>query len=586
MKQFFKFMFASCLGSFLMLIVVSFLFFVSFGVMIGSMMNTNKKTVHVKSNSILEISLDKEITERSRTELETALYGSTSHGLNSLLLSISEAKNDPNIDGIYIKSNMFFNAGWATIEELRLAIKDFRESGKFVYSYGDSYSQKAYYLATACDSIFMNPAGNMELAGIAAEVMFIKDLLNKLDVGVELIRPKSNAYKSAGEMYILDKMSSSNREQVRAYISSIWEHVSTEIANDRNIPIAKINSLADNLTAYNQIQALEENLLDELVFESKVREYIASRCDKESSDDLSFVAAGKYHSSILPKGNKDKIAIIYASGDVKTGKGNLNDIYSDNIIKALDQASKNEDVKAIVLRVNSPGGEVLGSEAMTNAVQMANTKKPLIVSMGDVAASAGYEISCYATKIVAHPTTLTGSIGVFGVVPNFGKMLKTKLGITFDTVTTNSNAASLSVMRTLSPQAKNVLEKNVEDFYVTFCQRVAEGRKLTFNQVDEIAKGRVWTGKQAVEIGLVDEIGGINRAIEIAANETDIESYEIVEYPLQKDSFTQLREMFEESVHMKMMSKGTNMFYHYYNELEKISDLEGVQARLPFVINY
>ena len=585
MKQFFKFMFASCLGSFLMIMAVSFIFIASFGAMVGSMVNSNKKTVVVANNSVLEIVLDKQIAERSKTEFESA-FGGSSHGLNSLLLSINNAKNDPNIKGIYLKPGLFFDAGWATIEELRIAIKNFRQSGKFVYAYSDTYSQKAYYLTTACDSIFMNPSGNMELAGIAAEVLFIKDLLNKLDVDIELIRPKSNAYKSAGEMYILDKMSASNREQVRAYISSVWEHVSTEIANDRNTSVERINEIADNLTAYDQTIAIKENLLDELIFESEVRKYIAARCEKESPDQLSFVSANNYRNSIAPQTSKDKIALVYAGGEVKTGKGNLNDVYSDNITKAIEQAVKNDNVKAIVLRVNSPGGEVLGSEVMTNAIQKASTQKPLIVSMGDVAASAGYEISCYATKIVAHPTTLTGSIGVFGVAPNFGKMLKSKLGISFDTVTTNANSASLSTMRTLSPQAKNVLEKNVEDFYVTFCQRVAEGRNLTFAQVDEIARGRVWTGKQAIEIGLVDEIGGIGRALEIAASEAEIENYEVLEYPLQKDSFTQLRELLEESAYMKIMSKGTNKFYQYYTELEKISNLQGTQARLPFVLNY
>lgn len=587
MKDFFKMMLASCLSNLIILGIGVFVFVALIVGSVATMVSSGENTdmLVVKENSVLELDLNKSIYERTPNELDAYLEGNQVLGADVLLKSIRMAKDDDNISGIYLKMSALYNAGWALTEEIRNAIVDFKESGKFVYSYADTYSQKGYYLASVADSVFINPSGMLDFKGIAAETLFIKDLLDKLNVKVKLIRPRSNAFKSAGEMYTMTQMSQANKTQVRTYIESIWNHVVADMSAVRGISVDRLNAIADNLEAYLPADALKNGLVDGLVFEHDVLVLLSEQMGLDDYDDINFVKAKKYAQSSIDV-SSNKIAVIYAQGDVVQGKGTGVNVYSSVIAKALDDAADNDAVKAIVLRVNSPGGAVVASEIMTNAVIRAKQKKPIVVSMSDVAASAGYEISCNAHKIVAMPTTITGSIGVFGLYPELGGMLKNKFGVTTDTVLTNKNAAALSTMRPLSGEGYDVLVRNVEDFYVTFCQRVALGRNLPVEYVDSIARGRVWTGIDAKKLGLVDELGGMDKALDIAAELAEIDSYSILAYPKEKDFATQLMEILgEEQSLTDVLSKKTDV-EKYYEMLEQINNMEPLQARLPYFIDF
>lgn len=595
MKDFFKMLFASCLGNILVFVIGIFIVIGLIGGIIASALSIYKdgnSTFVVEDNSVLRLDLNKTILERTPSELENYINTNQVMGLDVVLKSIYRAKNDDKIKGIYLKTSGMYNGGWAVTEEIRNALLEFKKEGKFVYSYSDIYGQKAYYLSSVADSVYINPSGVLEFKGIGAETLFIKDLLDKLDVDVKLIRPSTNSFKSAGEMYTMNKMSEANKTQIRAYIKSIWNHVLEDISHSRNISVNELNTIANDLSAYLPQDALEKKLVDKLCFEHDALVSVAQILNIEDNNpsDIKFVSAANYVNSLNEELDlqriKDKIAIIYAQGDVLQGKGTGVNVYSSNIVNAIEKAVSNDDVKAIVLRVNSPGGAVIASEIMTNAVVRAKEKKPIVVSMSDVAASAGYEISCYANKIVAMPTTITGSIGVFGIYPEVGTMLKNKFGITSDTVLTNKNSAALSTMRPLSRESQMLLTRNVENFYKTFCSRVAEGRNLSVKYVDSIARGRVWTGVEAKKLGLVDELGGLDVALRLAADEAGVEHYSVIVYPKEKDAITQLMEIIgDEGLTMKyeIFNPDVEVFQNW---IEKIANMESVQARLPYYIDF
>ena len=435
------------------------------------------------------------------------------------------------------------NVSWASYQELRSAIDTFRTSGKPVIAYATSYSQGGYYLASVADHVYLHPAGMVDFRGIGGEVLFYKDLLDKLGIEMQLIRPESCSYKSAGEVYTMNHMSAENREQIRTYISSIWNSAITDIAASRNISTDNLNTIADTLGAFLASDALANHLVDTLCFEADVRNILKNRYQATCTLPLEKYVSNN-HINTNRLNHSDAIALVYAEGNVMDGYAEGFDlgIYSDDLVKSLRQATEDDNIKAIVLRVNSPGGSATASESITHAVMEARKKKPVIVSMGDLAASAGYEMSCMADAIVAQPTTITGSIGVFATVPNVGRLLKDKLGISTDTVSTNSNSASLSLTRPLSPTAQKLFTRNVEDFYKTFVSRVAEGRHMDYDSVHAIARGRVWTGADAYRIGLVDTLGGVDLAFKIAAQKAKIKDYRIVAYPKEKDFWELLSE--------------------------------------------
>lgn len=593
MKQFFKFTLASFLG---VLFCTIFVFLVLSGIF-GSMMTTKESVPEIKDNSVLLIRLDKPIYDREVSDISSlagAIGGETvgNIGLTEFIYVIQRAKTDSKIKAIMLDLAVLQTGGWATVEEMRQCLADFKTSGKKIYAYGDMMTQSSYYLASVADQIVLNPAGMITLTGLGAEVMYYKDLLDKFDVDVELIRPKNNSYKSAGEKYITNSMSQENREQIKTYMSAIWEGVSANIVKDRKLTKEEFERQVSDLQGCLPQDALKNKLVDKLSFKTNLmddisKEIVAQNKLKEGTK-ANFVKYSKYRKSVTDIFNhkKDNIAIVYAYGDVNQGKGSELSIGSETIVKALQQAAKNKSVKAVVLRVNSPGGDAIASELITNEVIKTKKIKPVIVSMGDVAASAGYEMSSNATKIVALPLTITGSIGVFGVMPNFARSLKNNLGITFDTVKTHSNSVAMSVTTKPSPEFKMMMQRNVENFYDNFITRVSEGRNKDKAYIDSIARGRVWAGSQAKALGLVDEHGGLKQAIETAARQAGISDYGLIAYPKTKDIATQLLETLSGENEMKTFAKELGKPYSFFLELKSICQMQGVQARMPYLINF
>lgn len=597
MKSFFNFMFASCLGCFISSMLV---IFVLIGIFSSISFSDTEQTVTIENNSVLYINLDAPIYDREVEDLETFSSNLLSDeiikpiGLTEFMEVIHKAKTDENIKAIFLQMSMLQTNGWATVDEIRQVLLDFKSSGKKVYAYSDMFAtQDAYYLATIADKIFLNPAGNLSLTGLGAEVMYYKDLFDKLDIDVELIRPRNNSYKSAGETYITNKMSAENREQIKSYISDIWNYVARNIVESRNLQsIDTFNAKVSRLEYFLPKQVLDNGLVDSLTFKTNVEQIIVDEVKKQFSINspsakVNFVKYNKYRKTIptIFKKQQNNIAVIYAYGDVNQGKGSSLSIGSETLVRAIEKAAKDNSVKAIVLRVNSPGGDAIASELITNEVIKAKKLKPVIVSMGDVAASAGYEMSSNASLIVASPITITGSIGVFGIMPNLSRTLKNNVGLTFDTVKTNDNAI-MSLTTPLSSQTKHVLQMNVENFYDNFITKVAQGRKLDKTFVDSIARGRVWSAIDAKEIGLVDEFGGLNKAISLAAQKAGIEQYGLIAYPKQKDIFTQLLETINEDSDLQEFTHKQDVFKQFTKKLEKLSQTQTVQARIPYIINF
>ena len=532
-------------------------------------------------NLVVRVDLTESIVEQSPTELQNLMTNTKTVSLHDLLFAIEKAKTDSCVNALYLYFGEGGTPGWAQSEELRSAVLDFRSSGKPVVAYGNSYSQPSYYLATSATHLMLNSAGMIDFRGLAAESLFFKDMLERLGIGIDLIRPSSNAYKSAGESYTMTRFSESNRTQVRTYLQSIWNHVLNGISEARLMDSERLNYIADNLEGMLASEAYGSGLVDTLVFEAAARQLL-----KDTYKGKRMVDAVRYAKSGSRPLASNRIAVIYAEGNVVSGSsdGLQQGVYCDDIAKALDDAAKNDKVKAIVLRINSPGGSAVASEVMTDAVVRARTQKPVVVSMGGVAASAGYELASNATKIVAQPVTLTGSIGVFGVVPEVGGLMRKKLGITTDTVATNTNAAGMSLMRPMSPAARAMLQRNVEDFYVTFCMRVAQGRGLEVEYVDSIARGRVWTGQDALRLGLVDTLGGMELAVRLAAQEAGITDYSREVYPAPKDLMEQVMNITsapkDKELYMRLQQ-----WFPFYEEMNYWATMEPVQARLPFVMN-
>jgi protease-4 len=582
-------MFASCLGVLLSTIIL----FVTFFIIVTSIISSSTKSVpNIEENSVLVIKLDKPIYDREVSDFSNLFMSdkedidvSSSIGLTEFIAVINKAKSDPKIKAIMLDLSIIQANGWATVQEMRDALVSFKESKKKIYAFSDTYTQNAYYLATVADEISLNPVGHLQLTGLGGEVMFVKDLLNKFDIDVELLRPANNDYKSAGEMFVNNKMSEANKKQIKAYVSSIWDYIANNMSQSRKIDITTLNNNVSNLETFMAEDALKNKYVDNLSFRTDIQEKIKKDLNLKK---VNWVQYKKYRNSIvdiMPKG-KDQIAVIYAFGDVAQGKGGDLSIGSETIVKEIRRAVENSRVKAIVLRINSGGGDAIASEQMTNEVIKANKVKPVIVSMGDVAASAGYEMGCGASKIVANPVTITGSIGVFGVVPNFGRALKKNLGIGFDTIQTHKNSVFLSGVTPMSTDTRIMMQKSIDVFYKNFVNRVATGRNKSFQYIDSIAKGRVWVGKDAKEIGLIDEFGGLYKSIEIAAKEAKIKDYGVIALPKTKDIAEQIFSAMGQEVELKMFTKELGKPYSFFLELKSISDMKGVQARIPYLISF
>ncbi|HNW70782.1 MAG TPA: signal peptide peptidase SppA [Bacteroidales bacterium] len=584
MKQFFKFMFASMAGS-VLLSLIMFLIFISMMVSLASF--TKKTTVEVKQNSVMVLKLDQPIPDRTSKnpfgDFDFFSMKSTKQqGLDNILQVLDRAAKDDKIKGIFLDLTDI-PSGMATIEEVRNALLNFKKSGKWIISYSDDYSQRAYYLATVADKIFLNPEGNVMFKGLASELMFFKGTLEKLDVQAQIIR--HGKFKSAVEPFILDKMSEANREQYQQMLNVLWKQMLDGISAQRKISLEELNLMADSLKIQMGADALKYKLVDKLVYRDEVLADIKSELGIKEKDDINFITGAKYFRAKVKDKvtfGKKKIAVVYAIGQIGAGEGDEKTIGSDRLSEAIRDARNDSSVRAVVLRINSPGGSALASEVIWREVVLTQKVKPVVVSMGDVAASGGYYIACGAGKIYAQPNTLTGSIGVFGVVPNMENFFKNKLGITFDVVKTNKYSDYITTTRGLQPYETQVLTNQIENIYKVFVGHVAEGRNMKPEDVDSIGQGRVWSGVDAKRIGLVDEIGGLQNAIESAAKLAGLTDYKIEKYPKFKDSFSEfIEELMDESSEAKIKTAlGEN--YMYYEYLQNMQQQKGVQARLPF----
>ncbi len=573
-------------------IITLFLAFLILMGIIVSAISSTKEEVKISDNSILHIKFEGIVNDRSSNNPFEGfdfnnMKNKTELGLNDILKTLKKAKDDPKIKGIFLDlSDIQF--GVATLEEIRNELKEFKKSGKFIYSYSETYSQKAYYLATVSDVIALNKEGSIDFHGLGAELMFFKGLLKKLDVEMKIIR--HGKYKSAIEPFMLDKMSNENREQTRQFLSGIWEHIVGEISQARKISVDQLQNIADSLLIQTPEDALKYGFIDKIAYKDEVINDLKTKSGIDDKKDLELVTLLKYKEADPAKKEikftKNKIAVVYAVGSITGGEGNDAVIGSEKISKAIREARIDSTVKAIVLRVNSPGGDALASEVIWREVVLAKNTKPVVVSMGDYAASGGYYIACGATKIVASPSTITGSIGVFGMIPNMQKLFNNKLGITFDTVMTNKNAITVSGTRPLSTYQEKVIQNQIERIYKTFITHVAEGRKMSVEAVDNIGQGRVWNGYDAKKIGLIDEFGGLDKAVEIAKTLAKVDEYKIIEYPKQKEFFQQiLDELKGEEAKTKLIKSELGDNYIFYKTVQNINTMKGLQARIPYLIN-
>lgn len=578
--KFLRNLLAAILGT---LIALGLLFFIFIG--IASVMGEKDKVV-VKDQSVLAIKLNKEIKDyapKSDDPFEQLLkIGSKNVALNQILNAIENAKDDPKIKGITI-GGADIKAGTSQLREIRNKLNEFKETGKFVTAYADVYSQKLYYLSSVADSIYLNPVGALDFKGLSSEVLYLKKLQEKTGVKMEVIR--HGKYKSAVEPFLTDEMSENNREQIKSFLTSIWGQMVADISASRNLTDEELNRFANELKGRNATLAKESNLIDAAIYKDEYINKLKLATGKTTEDKLNVISIKDYISTgkgRLKSSAKNKIAVIFAQGEIIYGKGDEKQIGNELIISALRKAKKRKDVKAIVLRVNSPGGSALSSELMWRELELTKEKLPVVVSMGDVAASGGYYIACNANKIIAEPTTITGSIGVFGVIPNF-KELADDMGVNAEQVSTN-NSPNYSPFEPMTDAFRTVTKEGVEQVYTTFLNRVAKGRNLTTEQVDAIAQGRVWSGLEAKENGLVDELGGLELAITKAAELANITDYKVRNYPNYKKDFENMFSSFplgktKENILKEELGEST---YKLYKTAKSQLKIKGIQARLPY----
>ena len=579
--------FGSALGFIIASVVISIL---SLFMMIGMVAAIGSSdTEKIEANSVLELTLNDPIEERGIDNplhgMDISFYNTKSIGLDDILASLENAATDNKIKGVSLKLSSV-SASPATLSAVRDALIKFKESGKFVYAYGDSYSQGAYYLASVADKVFVNPQGGLDIHGLAFQIMFYKGLIDKLDIDVQVV--KCGKFKSAVEPYILNKMSDANREQLTVLSNSIWGKMAADIAKSRNLSVEMLNAVADSMLLIADIEnALKLGIVDAFSYPTQYRNFLKEQLSVKEDETLNLVSLATYRKSFkqdLGKGS-DKIAIIYAVGQINDGKGSNNTIGDVTLCQEIRRAYKDKDVKAIVLRVNSPGGSALASEIIWNELENAKAAgKKIVTSMGDYAASGGYYISSNSDAIVAEPTTLTGSIGVFGMIPSVQRCLESKLGVTVDVVKTNAHS-DLSTLRPLTEEEYNTIQGSVDKVYDTFLTRVSDGRGLTKAQVDSIGQGRVWSGADALQLGLVDQLGNLKDAIAVAAKLAGTDSYKLVYYPEKKEWFETLfnKDKEEKEISAAIRSE-LGELYPTYNALQQIIKAKGVQARMPMEI--
>ena len=594
MRPFWRSFWASILAYIVLSTLVIFLINVVVFSLAGSLMKSDG--LKISDNSYLEMNLNFDIKERGGIETTNDFNNpiSKSYGIHQIGSVLEKAKNDERIKGIVLKiSNV--NMGLSTIDNLRDYLKDFKSSGKFIIAYGETFSMGAFYLNSIADKIYLYPEGMIDFRGIGSEMMFFKKALDNLDVDVQIIRGKGNKFKGAVEPFMYEKMSAENKLQITKLLDDVWKNMTHNIKDSRDISLESLNEIADSIYSYNSTGCLKYNLVDNLIYEDQLDSIIKKNIGVNKDDKVQNILFKKYLDGKSTKTrmnfgqNNGNIAVVYALGTIVSGKGLDGEMGSTTIVKAINKAKNDSSIKAVVLRVNSPGGSALASDVIWRAVEKTKEIKTVIVSMGDLAASGGYYISCGADRIFAEPNTITGSIGVFGMIPNLGRMLENKIGITFDRVETNDHAA-MTMFSPLDKKELSTIQKGVDEIYESFISKVAFGRDgLKKSDVHNVAMGRVWSGKEALDLELVDEIGDLQSAIKFAANKVGLEKTEIklVHYPkIENDELLQILS----SLDLETKSSSEIMNYvkninNNFNSLIKNRSIEDkFQTIFPFEI--
>ena len=582
--KFLKYTLASIIG---FIIGGLILFFLTIAIISGMLSSVQKEVVKVGPNTVLKVNLSSVIADRKSSNPIDNFNPLTMEiteniGVNQILKNLKKAAIDTNIDGIYLNLS-FIRAGMANLDEIRDALKGFKKSGKYIIAYSDLFTQKAYYLASVADEVYMNPSGVFDFKGLRAEVMYYKAAFDKFGIEPQIIR--HGKYKSAIEPYQRTDMSKESKEQLQTYINTIWNNILSGISEERDISIDDLNKYADELTVKNAEKALEHNFIDGIKYEDEVIRILKGKT-AVIANEVKTISLSKYSSVPEIKENKeytrDRIAVVYASGTIGMGEGREGSIGAKRISRAISKARRSSKVKAIVIRVNSGGGDVLSSEIIWREVKLASQSKPVIASMGDYAASGGYYILSPVKKIVAGKNTLTGSIGVFGVLFTTKKLMNNTIGITVDGVQTNKNSGTGSVFRPFTEYERKVMQSSVDDTYNTFLDRVADGRNMDRNEVDKIGQGRIWTGEDAKKIGLVDEIGGLEKAISIAAEEAGINNYRLLELPALTDPISALLNSFGNFTKAKHFKNPLFENFNPAQTMEELFELKGLQLRIPY----
>lgn len=583
--SFFKQVLATITGVLITGVILFFAFI--FIIAIVFQASKSDKDAPTPANSVLYLPFDFTITEKSEanpfSDLNLPLgFSDKEIGLNDILAKIKAAKNDQNIKGIYLNPTIV-GSGFATLKAIRDALVDFKTADKFIVAYSEGYSQKAYYLSSVADKIYLNPEGAVDFRGLSSSTMFMKDAFEKLGVDMQVI--KVGTFKSAVEPFILDGMSEPNRLQVTSYLNSIYDAFLDDVAAGRKISKDSLRHYADQYLVRNADDALKYKFIDGKLYKDELITEMKERLDIKEKKDISVVSITKYNPKIEENNAKDEIAVLYAYGDIVDGEGEMGQIGGDKISRELRKLREDDKIKAVVLRVNSGGGSALASDIIWREVELTKKVKPVIVSMGDYAASGGYYIAAAADSVFAEKSTLTGSIGVFGLIPNFKGLMNDKLGVKFEEVNTGKYAGLMnSPDKPLTAEERAIIQTEVNNVYSTFMDRVAKGRNMTIAQVDSIGQGRVWTGDQALQIGLVDKIGNLDRAIASAAAKGNLTSYSIQEYPLQEKVFASLFSSSKEKIKMWMFAEELGDYQKYFMQMQRMLKNTGIQARIPYTI--
>ncbi|MFU1857034.1 signal peptide peptidase SppA [Sphingobacterium sp. NGMCC 1.201703] len=585
MKSFFKYVLATITG-----IVISFvILFIVFMGIIGALISSasSDQEVVVKSNSVLFLSFDYDINERNDNNpfgsLNLPGYSTKSIGLDDILGRIRYAASDGNIKGIYIDAGSI-GTGFASLKAVRDELLAFKKTGKFVVAYNAGYNQKAYYVASIADKVYVNPQGTIDFRGLASSTMFYKDLLDK--VGVEMQIVKVGTFKSAVEPYFLNKMSDPNRLQVTSYLGSIYDTFINEISASRNIPADSLRGIANGYLVRNADDAVRYKLADAKIYKDELLSDLRKRLKIGVKDEISFVSLLDYNKKVKEDASGSEVAVLYAVGEIVDGEGTRpGEIGGDKFSRELRKLREDDAVKAVVLRVNSPGGSALASDVIWREVILTKKVKPVMVSMGDVAASGGYYIAAAADSIFAEPTTITGSIGVFGVIPNFQNLMNNKIGVHYDGVKTGKFADLMTTFdRPLTAEERDIIQREVDKVYATFTKVVSEGRKMPVANVDSIGQGRVWTGTQGVSNKLVDRLGNLDAAIQAAAKKANLNKYKVAQYPAKEDPFTSILNNSKEKVQAWVAKEQMGEYYRYFEVIRQATAQSGVQARLPYAV--